>query len=106
MSGAGRILADIRFVGEVIIWRGPAPFHFVAVPSDQVAELHYAAQLASYGWGVVPVAATACGVDFTTSLFPKDGGYLLPIKAAVRKEGPIEPGDRVPIRIRVMSGTG
>ncbi len=29
---------------------------------------------------------------FTTSLFPKDGGYLLPIKAAARKKAGITLG--------------
>ena len=51
--------------------------------------------------GVVPVDATASDVDFRTSLFPKDGGYLLPLKVAVRRAAAIEVGEQVRIRIRI-----
>lgn len=86
----------------MIQWRGPAPYFFVAVPAEHVGELRYAAQLASYGWGVVPVEATANGVSFRTSLFPKEGGYLLPLKASVRKAGGIGPNDVVHVHVRVV----
>ncbi|WP_380872254.1 hypothetical protein ACFB49_31970 [Sphingomonas sp. DBB INV C78] len=96
-------LADIAFAGDVIHWRGPSPFHFVAVREAQVGEVRYAARIASYGWGVVPVEASVDGVDFRTSLFPRDGGYLLPLKDAVRKAAGIRLGDRVQVRMRVIS---
>ena len=38
--------------------------------------------MATYGWGVIPVVARIGDVEFETSLFPKDGGYLLPLKDA------------------------
>jgi len=95
-------LTDISFAGAVIEWRGPAPYRFVAIPDEHVGEIRYAALRASYGWGVVPVQATANGVDFTTSLFPRDGGYLLPLKAVVQHAARIDEGDVVSLRIRVM----
>ena len=61
-------------------------------------ELAFAA-LATYGWGVIPVTARIGDVDFTTSLFPKDGGYLLPLKVAVRRPAGITVGDLVTARI-------
>lgn len=94
-------LAHIAFIGEVIEWRGPAPFFFIAVPSEWVGELRYAATIASYGWGVIPVQASVSGVRFTTSLFPKDGGYLLPLKLAVRKQAKIGLGDTAAVEIEV-----
>jgi len=94
-------LAEIAFAGTVIEWRGPAPFLFVAVPDELVGELRYAAREASYGWGVVPVSAAINGAAFTTSLFPRDGGYLLPVKVAVRKAAGVGLGDRVQVRITV-----
>lgn len=97
---------DMVFSGEVIHWRGPAPFHFVAVPESQVGEVRYAARLASYGWGCVPVAARVGDLDFTTSLFPKDGGYLLPLKEAVRKHAGIAPGDTVQVEMRIHDRAG
>jgi len=99
-------LAHFVFVGEVIEWRGPAPFYFVAVPASQVDEMRYAARMASYGWGVVPVRAVVNGTAFTTSLFPRNDGYLLPLKVAVRKAGAIGLGDRVTVEIQVFGKGG
>lgn len=83
-------IADISFIAEIIHWRGPSPFYFAAVPDEHVGEVRYAARQASYGWGVVPVEADINGVTFHTSLFPKDGGYLLPLKVDVRKRAGID----------------
>jgi hypothetical protein len=38
-------------------------------------------------------------VAFTTSLFPKDGGYLLPLKDAVRRKSGVTAGDAVAIEM-------
>jgi hypothetical protein len=38
---------------------------------------------------------------WTTSLFPKDGGYIVPIKAKVRKAEALELGQTVTIRLAV-----
>ena len=92
---------DLRFDGEVIHWRGPSPFHFVAVPDAEAATLRSASALVSYGWGVIPVAVTLGGTRWTTSLFPKDGGYLVPVKDAVRRAEGVEVGDTVALRLTV-----
>lgn len=94
-------LVDIAFEAEIIHWRGPSPYVFLGIPSDHVGEIRHAAREASYGWGVVPVEATIGGISFTTSLFPKDDGYLLPLKVAVRKAADIGPGDIVAVALRV-----
>ncbi|RMI03426.1 DUF1905 domain-containing protein [Cellulomonas triticagri] len=86
---------ELRFAGEVIHWRGPAPFHFVRVPDEEVAGVREAAALLSYGWGVVPVTVTIGRTRFTTSLFPREGGYLVPVKDAVRRAEDVELGDTV-----------
>ena len=96
-------LASIAFEGAIIEWRGPAPFLFVPIPEDHVGEIKYAAHEASYGWGVVPVEAQIDGRDFTTSLFPRDGGYLLPVKVAVQKSAGVGLGDRVSVSVRVVA---
>jgi hypothetical protein len=94
--------ANITFTGNVIVWRGPAPYLFVPLPAGVVDAVRMAAREASYGWGVVPVAAQVGDVAFTTSLFPKDGGYLLPLKVAVRKAAGIAEGDRISVRLAVV----
>lgn len=89
----------LKFEGQVIYWRGPSPFHFVAVPEPVAKKIKAEAARLSYGWGVIPVTATIGEAEFTTSLFPKDGSYLLPIKNAVRLPAGIEVGDNLKISL-------
>ena len=55
----------------------------------------------TYGWGVIPVNVRIGKTEFYTSLFPKDGLYLVPIKASVRKAENLEEGDQVTVRLEV-----
>lgn len=61
------------------------------------------ARAVTYGWGVVPVEASVGGLTFTTSLFPKDGTYLLPIKAAVRRATGVTAGDGVAVEMTIQA---
>ncbi|MFE0517612.1 DUF1905 domain-containing protein [Streptomyces sp. NPDC058954] len=92
---------ELAFRGRVIEWRGPAPYYFVAVPDDECADIREVAATATYGWGVVPVEVRIGEVAFATSLFPKDGGYLLPLKNAVRVPQGVGAGDEVAVRMTV-----
>lgn len=94
------------FEADIIEWRGPAPFLFARVPDDLVGEVRHAAQFASYGWGVVPVVARIGETRFTTSLFPRNGGYLLPLKVAVQRAERIGLGDRVTVKMRIGRSAG
>ncbi|WP_405856422.1 DUF1905 domain-containing protein [Streptomyces sp. NBC_01515] len=89
------------FTGRVIEWRGPSPYYFVPVPDEESADIREVAALASYGWGVIPVEARIGDVVFTTSLFPKDGGYLLPLKNAVRKPQGLGADDEVSVEMTI-----
>ncbi|GAA5020634.1 DUF1905 domain-containing protein [Streptomyces siamensis] len=92
---------EFAFSGRVIEWRGPSPYYFVPVPDDESADIREVAAMATYGWGVIPVEARIGEVAFRTSLFPKDGGYLLPLKVAVRKPGGLSAGDDVTVEMSV-----
>ena len=92
---------DLEFTGEIIHWRGPAPFHFVTVPDEQSAAIEAVASMVTYGWGAIPVRARVGRTDFTTSLFPKGDRYLVPIKVAVRRAEELELGDEVTVRLRL-----
>jgi hypothetical protein len=92
---------ELTFAGRVIEWRGPAPYYFVPVPDEESADIREVAAQATYGWGVIPVEARIGEVVFETSLFPKDGGYLLPVKDAVRKPQGIAPGDDVTVEMTI-----
>jgi hypothetical protein len=89
----------LKFEAEVIYWRGPSPFHFVPLTDAAAKKVKAEAARLTYGWGVVPVTATIGKLEFTTSLFPKDGGYLLPIKNAVRIPAEIEVGDLLEVTL-------
>ena len=93
----------IRFTAAVIEWRGPSPFYFAPVPPEALDTLRAAARGSSYGWGVVPVTAWCGGIEFTTSLIPRDGGFLAPLKDAVRRPLGISAGDEVTIALAVRA---
>lgn len=92
---------DLEFSGEVWFWRGPAPWYFVTVPEEAAAALEDVSTRVSYGWGMIPVSVQVGRTRFTTSLFPKDGSYIVPIKAAVRRAEGVQDGDTVAIRLVV-----
>jgi hypothetical protein len=93
---------EIKFSGDIWYWRGPAPFHFVSIPEVKGKEIKAISQRVTYGWGVIPVIATIGKTEWTTSLFPKDGTYALPIKKAVRSSEKLEVGDLVKVLIEVI----
>lgn len=91
---------DVSWVGEVIEWRGPAPFLFVPVTdpaADEVADW----MRFSYGWGCIPVIARVGSTTWETSLIPKDGRYLVPLRASVQQAEGVGLGDTVQIALDV-----
>jgi hypothetical protein len=91
---------ELQFSGEVWEWRGPSPYHFVSVPEDESQALHDVAHV-SYGWGMIPVTARVGHTEWPTSLWPKDDGYIVPFKAAVRRAEHIDVGDVVSVTLTV-----
>lgn len=86
--------------GEIVHWRGPAPHHFVPVVDDDAAAIGEVAAGLTYGWGVVPVTVELGATRWTTSLFPRDGGYLVPLRAAARRAEGVGIGDVVRLVLR------
>ena len=87
--------------GEVVEWRGPAPYYFLPIRGDAAEEVVAVAADLTYGWGVVPVTATAGATRWTTSLIPRSGGYLLPLKDAVRAAEGIDVGDLIDVVVEL-----
>lgn len=100
MSGAAPAL-EVSFEAEIWYWRGPSPFHFVTVPEELAGELKQISSLVTYGWGMIPVTARIGSTVWTTSLFPKNGGYVVPVKDAVRRANLLEAGDAVTLTMAV-----
>jgi hypothetical protein len=90
---------ELEFSGEIIYWRGPAPYHYVPVPEAESAGIKAVSSTITYGWGVIPVLARIDDTEWETSLFPKDGRYLVPVKAMVRKAEYLDVGDTVTVRL-------
>lgn len=92
---------NIEFSGRIWFWKGPAPWYFVTVPAKHSRELKAISGFVTYGWGVIPVYVRIGKTAWTTSLFPKDGRYIVPIKASVRNAERLEKGDKVTIQLEV-----
>ena len=91
----------IDFEGEIIYWRGPSPFLFVAVPEELSRDLKTISAVVTYGWGVIPAQVRIGMTEWKTSLFPKGGLYFVPIRMSVQKSEDLEVGDRVVVRLEV-----
>lgn len=103
----------MTFRARMFEWRGPAPFHWLPLPEDVCDEVSARAAQTTYGWGVVPVDVRIGSTQWETSLLPRDGGYLLPVKKAVRVQEHVDDGDTVTVELsvaprggRAANGTG
>jgi hypothetical protein len=92
---------ELEFSGAVFEWRGPSPFHFVTVPEDESVQLEAVSSLVTYGWGMIPVEVTIGMTQWTTSLYPKDDRYVVPLKSVIRRDEGIDIGDAVTVRLVV-----
>ena len=92
---------DLEFSGEVWFWRGPAPHHFVSVPEVLCEGIADASALVTYGWGMVPVTVRLGASEWTTSLWPKDGGYIVPLRAEVRRREEVDLGETVTVGLTI-----
>jgi hypothetical protein len=104
---------DATFRAELFEWRGPAPFYWLALPPDVCDDVRAEAPMASYGWGAIPVAVRIGATRWETSLLPRDGGYVLPVKQDVRTRERFGDGDTVTVAMsvaprggRAANGTG
>ena len=92
----------IEFNAKIWFWRGPSPFYFVTVPEQQSQDLKAIVALVTYGWGMIPATVQIGKTEWKTSLFHKDGSYIVPLKASVRKAENLDEGDDVTVRLKVL----
>jgi hypothetical protein len=87
------------------IWKGEAAgrWYFITVPEDQSDEIRAHALGNPRGFGSVKVEARIHDVTWRTSVFPlNSGGYLLPVKAEVRRKVGLATGDEVTVRLELL----
>jgi hypothetical protein len=96
--------------GPVWLWQGsdgaPAKgsWYFLTIDGDAASAIRAHATGAA-AWGSVPVEATIGATIWRTSLFPSKAhaGWLLPLKAAVRKAERITEGSVIEARLVLAS---
>lgn len=95
--------------GPIWIWTGsgktgePAKgrWYFLGITGECAVQIRAASSGRAGGWGSVKVSATIGSSTWTTSLFPSQsaGGYILPLKAAIRKKEGLAEGNTVAVSL-------
>ena len=87
-------------------WSGEGgSWHFLTIPDDLSGEFRAQSLLRRGGFGSVRVEARIGGVTWRTSVFPqKSGGFILPVKADVRRRADIAAGDNVDLTLEIIEG--
>jgi hypothetical protein len=100
-GGPSGAAIELAFAGELWYWRGPAPYHFISLPPDGVRAIKAVAAEITYGWGMIPAQVRIGDSRWKTALWPKDGGYVLPIKDQYRKAERVALGEIVAVELIV-----
>jgi hypothetical protein len=103
-----------KIKSEVWLYPGATPWHFVTIPKKQSDEIKkkFGEMKSSHtttarprrsGWGSLPVVVTIGKTSWKTSIFPdkREGAYLLPIKAEVRKKERVIAGETISFFLKI-----
>ena len=94
----------ITLTAPLWLWSGEsASWHFITVPEELAGEIRAESLARRGGFGSVRVEARIDDVTWRTSVFPqKSGGYILPVKADVRRRANIVAGDDVTLTLELI----
>ena len=94
----------IAVTGPLWLWSGgQASWHFFTVPEEQCQEIRAQSLAHRGGFGSVKVEAQVNHITWRISVFPqKSGGYILPVKAAVRRDAGIAAGDEIRVELEIL----
>ena len=94
----------IAVTGPLWLWTGEnGSWHFITVPAELADEIKAHGLAAMRGFGSVRVEARIGEVIWRTSVFPmKSGGYILPVKAEVRRRAGIAAADEVTVTLELI----
>ena len=83
----------------------PGAWYFVSLPADAADEIRARSGGERRGFGSVRVHASIGEISWATSIFPdtKSASYLLPVKAAVRRNACIDEGDTVSVTVETIA---
>lgn len=92
---------EFEVTGEVVEWRGPSPFFFLPMTKAQSEEIETYKRQLSYGWGVIPAEVKFGEITTTTSLIPRNGVFLVPLKDMLRKPNGLHAGSHITLMVRL-----
>lgn len=94
----------ISFTAPLWLWNGESgSWHFMTVPEEQSLEIRSESFCEQAGFGSVRVEAQIADVVWRTSVFPqKDGPYVLPVKADVRRRTGLVAGDAPAVTLLLL----
>jgi hypothetical protein len=94
----------ITVTGPLWLWSGgQGSWHFLTVPEEQAGEIRAHGLASRGGFGSVRVEVMIGEVRWRTSVFPqKPGGYILPVKASVRRDAAIAAGDEIQFVLEIL----
>jgi hypothetical protein len=96
----------IRLTATLWRWSGEGgSWHFLTIPEELCGAIRGQSLFRRGGFGSVRVVACIDDVTWRTSVFPqKSGGYILPVKADVRRRARIGAGDDVHLTLEILEG--
>jgi hypothetical protein len=88
----------------------PASWHFLTIAGQAADDIHATALMRRMesgpkrGWGSIKVRACIGDTRWDTSIFPEKGskGWLLPVKASVRRSEGLVAGDAVVVTVDLV----
>ena len=96
----------VVFAAKLWMWdaRRADTWTFVSLPAAESEEIREVAAEPRRGFGSVRVRVTIGGSTWRTSIFPDSagGGYVLPIKRAVRTSESLEVGDVATVTVELI----
>lgn len=89
---------------KVWLYPGMAGWYFVTIPKDISEDIKDGFGDQTRGWGSLPVIVTLGTTNWKTSIFPdkKEGAFVLPLKAEMRKKEKISAEDSINFRIEIV----
>lgn len=77
----------------------PAPYWFLPISENDSAMIDELRPMLTYGWGCIPVTCRLGRTAFTTSIMPRNGVFLIPLKVAVLKAESVSPAVAITIHV-------
>lgn len=94
-----------KFKGKVWKYKGPAGWHFVTLTKTLSRTIRKNHGVSEEGWGRLKSTAVIGQTEWSTAIWfdTKAAGYILPIKASVRKAEDIRTGSTVAVTLSLQS---